>query len=50
MKYSVIATCFTNGKQDRIILADFNTFANASIFKEAYNEKYKTNCYIVERS
>lgn len=50
MKYSVIATRFIDGKQEYIIIADFNTFVNASIFRDAYNEKYKTNCYIVERS
>lgn len=50
MKYFVIATHWDNDKKAQVkyIAGEFSNYANASIFKNAYNEHYKATAVIVE--
>lgn len=49
-KYFVIATHWDEEKKAQVkyIAGEFNNFANANIFKNAYNEHYKADAVIVE--
>ena len=49
-KFFVIATHWDDTKQAQVkyIAGEFNNFANANIFKSAYNEHYKANAVIVD--
>lgn len=48
MRYFVIATVWSEEvrKQVKIIAGEFDTYMNASLFKNAYNEHYNANAYI----
>ena len=50
MKYFVIATHWDDNRKAQVkyIAGEFDNFANASIFKNAYNEHYKADAVIVE--
>lgn len=50
MKYFVIATHWDDNRKAQVkyIAGEFNNFANANIFKNAYNEYYKADAIIVE--
>ena len=52
MKYFVIATHWDNNKQvqAKYIAGEFNSYMNASLFKNAYNEHYKADAVIVDAS
>lgn len=52
MKYFVIATHWDDNKQAQVkyIAGEFNSYMNASLFKNAYNEHYKADASIVEDS
>jgi len=45
MKYFVIATHWDNDRKAQVkyIAGEFNNFANANIFKNAYNEHYSAD-------
>ena len=51
MKYMVIATKWSEEikTQVKYVAGEFDEYMNASIFKQAYNEYYSANAYIVER-
>ena len=51
MKYMVIATKWDSKeeKQVQYVAGEFDKYFNASLFKNAYNEYYSANAYIVER-
>ena len=44
MKYFVIATCWNDEKEE----AEFDSYMNASIFRDAYDKYYSTYATIVE--
>ena len=50
MKYFVIATHWDDNRKAQVkyIAGQFDNFANASIFKNAYNEHYKADATIIE--
>ena len=50
MKYFVIATHWDDERKAQVkyIAGQFDSFANANIFKTAYNEHYKADAVIVE--
>ena len=50
MKYFVIATCWNDekGKAMKCIEGEFDSYMNASIFRDAYNKYYSANAKIVE--
>lgn len=50
MKYFVIAIKWDDDVKDQIkyIAGEFDSFLNAKIFKDAYNEHYKANAHIVD--
>ena len=50
MKYFVIATHWDEEKKAQVkyIAGEFNNFANANIFKNAYNEQYPTDAVFVD--
>ena len=52
MKYFVIATHWVDNKQvqAKYIAGEFNSYMNASLFKNAYNEHYKADAVIVDAS
>ena len=49
MNYYVIAIRWSDEekKQVKAIVGTFETYMNASLFKNAYNEHYSANAYIV---
>ena len=51
MKYMVIATKWDEelAKQVKYVAGEFDTYMNASLFKQAYNAHYSADAYIVER-
>lgn len=50
MKYFVIATHWDDNRKAQVkyIAGQFDNYMNARIFKEAYNDHYKTDAVIVE--
>ena len=50
MKYFVIATCWNDEKKAAVkyIAGEFDSYMNASIFRDAYNKYYSTKATIVE--
>ena len=50
MKYFVIATCwnYEKGKTMKCIEGEFDSYVNASIFRDAYGKYYGTKAMIVE--
>ena len=50
MKYFVIATCWNDEKKAAVkcIEGVFDSYMNASIFRDAYDKYYSTNAVIVE--
>ena len=50
MKYFVIATHWDDERKAQVkyIAGQFDSFANANIFKTAYNEHYKADAVIVD--
>ena len=50
MKYFVIATCWNDEKKEaeKCIAGEFDSYMNASIFRDAYDKYYSTNSTIVE--
>ena len=50
MKYFVIATCWNDEKEEAVkcIEGVFDSYMNASIFRDAYDKYYSTNAVIVE--
>ena len=51
MKYMVIAVKWDSEekKQVKYVAGEFDVYMNASLFKQAYNEYYSADAYIVER-
>lgn len=51
MKYLVITTKWSEEVHDRIdvVAGAFDSYFNASLFRNAYNEYYSASAYIVER-
>ena len=49
-KYYVIAIHWDDEKKAQVkyVAGEFNTFVNARIFKDAYNEHYHANAELVE--
>ena len=49
-RYFVIATVWSDEykEQIKVIAGEFNNYINASIFKEAYNDHYSADAYIVD--
>ena len=50
MKYFVIATCWNDEKEESVkcIVGEFDSYMNASIFRDVYDKYYSTNAKIVE--
>ena len=50
MKYFVIATCWNDEKKEAVkcIVGEFDSYMNASIFRDAYDKFYSANAKIVE--
>ena len=50
MKYFVIATCWNDEKEEAVkcISGEFDSYMDASIFRDAYDKYYSTNAMIVE--
>ena len=50
MKYFVIATRWDDKKRAQVkyIAGEFNSYMNASLFRDAYNNHYHANAKIVE--
>ena len=50
MKYFVIATCWHDEKEEDVkcIAGEFDSYMNASIFRDVYDKYYSTNATIVE--
>ena len=52
MKYAVIATVFSRDVNDQVkkIVGTFDEYYLATIMRDAYNEKFSTNSYVVNMS
>ena len=51
MKYMVIIKKWSDEYHDQIevVAATFDSFFNASLFRDAYNKHYSASAYIIER-
>lgn len=50
MRYLVIATHWNENikDQEKYVAGSFDKYLNAELFRNAYNEHFKSNAYIVE--
>ena len=51
MKYLVIITKWSEEQHNRVevVAGAFDSYFNASLFRDAYNKHYSASAYIVER-